>query len=169
VAFKLPAGAQIQLRMYYKKHYLDEQNAKSDQSTIGFYFTDPPLSGRALQSLALSDPGGSAGSSAESDAPRIVNGTLASGGRIVAIRPTFDAAYTAVAADAIVPGGRRMPLLRLRSPQPQWHRRYWLADPIEVPKGTRLEVIAAPAPPDDFAIGVQRRYPFQVGVEFVAP
>src|SRR5216683_7543095 len=64
-AFRLPAGSTIHLQIHYKKHYLDEQTAVSDRSVIGLYFTDPPPSGREIQSLAIDSPkaGASSGSS----------------------------------------------------------------------------------------------------------
>ena len=55
-AFKVPAGAKLHLKIHYKKSWLDEQNAKSDQSTIGLYFTDAPLSGRSIESLEVKGP-----------------------------------------------------------------------------------------------------------------
>src|SRR5262245_25340241 len=52
-AFKLPAGAKLQLQVRYKKHYLDEQNAVKDRSTVGLYFTDEPPSGKEIQTMAI--------------------------------------------------------------------------------------------------------------------
>ena len=40
---------------------------------------------------------------------------------------------------------------------------------IELPKGSKIEVVATPLPPDDFGIAAPKRYPFQVAVEHVAP
>ena len=63
-AFRLAPGSKIHLEIHYKKHFDQEQNAVSDQSTIGLYFTDAPPSGGELQSFAIeppkaSDPSGS--------------------------------------------------------------------------------------------------------------
>ena len=65
----------------------------------------------------------------------------------------------------MLPTGRRVGLLRLRAPQPQWYRRYWLAEPIELPKGTKVEVTAALAPSDS-ALATAKRYPLQVAVDY---
>ena len=65
-------------------------------------------------------------------------------------------------------GGRKVPLLQLRSAQPQWYRRYWLAEPIELPAGAKIEIVATPAPPDEFAIPIPQRYPLQVNLDYVA-
>jgi len=96
-----------------------------------------------------------------------ISTTLKSGARIVALRPSFDQAYASASVDAVAPSGRRVPLLRLRAPQPQWYRRYWLQEPIEIPAGSKLEVTAVPAPPDEFGIPAPKRYPLAVDIDFV--
>ena len=50
-AFRVAPGAMLHLQIHYKKPYSQEQNALSDKSRIGLYFTDPPASGRELQSV----------------------------------------------------------------------------------------------------------------------
>jgi hypothetical protein len=53
VAFRLAPGSKAHLQIHYKKHFDQEQLAVSDKSTIGLYFTDPPLFGRELQSCVF--------------------------------------------------------------------------------------------------------------------
>jgi len=161
-AFKLPAGAKLKLKMHYKKSWMDEQNAKSDQSTVGLYFTDAPLSGRSIEVLDLKAGAASEGSQ------RLVTGTLKNGARLVAVRPSFDEAATSAAIDALLPSGRRVTLLKLRSAQPQWYRRYWLAEPVELPAGTKIEMKMTAAPVDEFAVPTAKRYPLQLGLDFVS-
>jgi hypothetical protein len=163
-AFLVPAGAQLNLRIHYKKNWQDEQNAKSDRSTIGLYFTDAPLSGKSIEALAVESTNGEG----DSHEPRKFGGAFKTAARVVALRPSFDQAYESVAIDAVAPTGRKVALLRLRAPQPQWYRRYWLQEPIELPAGTKIEVTATPAPPDEFAVPVPKRYPLQVGIDYVA-
>ncbi len=139
VAFKIPAGAAIKLRIDYKKSWLDEQVARSDKSTVGLYFTDEPLSGKALQSFAIEGVSGEA---------HVFGGAMSSAGRIVAIRPLVDQAYTTMDIDAVTASGRRVALLKLRGPRPEWPRRYWLADPVELPAGTKIEIKTTPGDPD---------------------
>ena len=55
-AFRIPAGANLHLQIAYKKNYLDEQQSKSDTSTIGLYLTDEPLSGKSIQGFAVDAP-----------------------------------------------------------------------------------------------------------------
>ena len=60
-AFKIPAGANLHLQVAYKKNYLDEQQTKTDTSTIGLYFTDEPLSGKSIQSFTVDAPSSQGG------------------------------------------------------------------------------------------------------------
>jgi len=163
-AFRVPAGTKLRLQIHYKKHWRDEQSAKSDRSTIGLYFADPPLSGQELQALSVDGPE----APPESIEPRKFSGSFKTAARAVAIRPSFDQPYARVDVEAVLPAGRRIPLLRLRAPQPQWYRRYWLAQPIELPKGSTVEVAAIPVPPDEFDVPAPKRYRLQVAVDFVA-
>ncbi len=163
-AFKVPAGAQLKLQIHYKKHWQDEQESRADKSTVGLYLTDAPVSGRELQALSINGP-----TSGESGAEKhTFSGTFKTASRIVALRPSFDQAYKTVDVHAIVAGGRKVPVLQLRSAQPQWYRRYWLAEPIELPAGAKIEIVATPAPPDEFAIPVPQRYPLQINLDYVA-
>ena len=162
-AFRLPAGALLHLQIRYRKHWRDETEAKSDRSTVGLYFTDPPLSGRVLEALSLTPPE----DASDSTSRRTFGGIFKTAGRVVAIRPSFDRAYASVTIDAVLPTGRRVRLLRLGAPQPRWYRRYWLAKPIELPKGTRVEVAAAPAMPDAAARAPVKWYPLRVDVDYV--
>ena len=159
-AFRLQAGAKLRLKIHYKKSWLDEQNAKSDQSTVGLYFTDAPLSGRSIDAFDVKATGGEG-------AARVVSGTLKGGARIVGLRPSFDEAATSATIEAVLPTGRRVPLLKLRAPQPQWYRRYWLAEPVELPAGTKIEMTSTPAPADEFSGPVSKRHPLQVAVDLV--
>ena len=161
-AFKLPAGARLSLKVHYKKNWNDEQNVKTDRSTVGLYVTEAPLSGRSIEGMSLAYGEGNG------NGERKFAGTLKSSARIVALRPSFDQPYATVNIDAVAPSGRRVNLMRLRAAQPQWYRRYWLQEPIEVPAGSKLEVTAVPAPPDEFGIPVPKRYPLAVDVDYVA-
>jgi hypothetical protein len=161
-AFKLPAGAKIRLEMFYKKSYLDEQNAVADRSSVGLYFTDAPVSGREIQSVTFPGPAGSEGQN-----ERTTSATFAAAGRIVAVRPALDQPYVSVKIDAVIPNGRRIPLLWLRSARPEWRRRYWLVEPIELPSGSKIEVRATPFPSDAELPRPVKVYPFQIALEFV--
>jgi hypothetical protein len=162
-AFKLPAGAKLHLQIHYKKHFDVEQEAVSDKSTIGLYFTDPPAGGRELQSFAVDGPkDGSA-----SAAPATFTNAAPSSARILAIRPLLDRPYASVVVDAVSPNGSRVTLLKLRGARPQWFRRYWLQAPVDIPAGAKIEVAVAPLPPNDDEPKVAQRFALQVAVDYV--
>src|SRR5213593_3078567 len=126
--FRLAPGSKIHLRIHYKKHFDQEQNAVADKSTIGLYFSDPPPSGRELQSFVIERSGSS------------FSGTLAESARIVALRPMLDRAYESLNVDAITPSGTRVPLVRLHGPRPHWVQRYWLQEPVELARGSEIKI-----------------------------
>lgn len=162
-AFKLPAGAKLRLQMHYRKHYLDEQNVVKDRSSIGLYFTDEPNSGREVQSF---DVAGTV--SGESIDPQTFSKTLTTAARVVAFRPQLDQAYSSVDVHAILPNARQVSLLRLHAARPEWPRRYWLSDPIELPQGTKIEVKTTPMPSNADDIPSQKRDKLQIALEYIA-
>jgi hypothetical protein len=162
-AFRIPAGANLKVRIYYKKPWQDEQQAKSDRSTIGLYFTDEPLSGKDIQAVTVDGPKGE-GDPLE---PRTFTGTFPGGGRVLAIRPSLDQPYASVEVTAVAASGRRVPLLKLRAARPEWPRRYWLADAVELPAGTKIEVKATPGDPDTGPLLKPMNFPLQIALDVV--
>lgn len=136
--FLIPAGARLRLRIHYKKNWQDDQLEKSDRSRLGVYFAAASAP-KALQELAA-DVSLAAGG----EGLRGAGTTMARGGRIVALRPVIEQPYRSLSVDALLPSGQRTPLLRLHAAQPRWYRRYWLANPIDLPQGAKLEVSATP-------------------------
>jgi len=171
VAFRLAPGERIHLQIHYKKHFDQEQNAVSDRSTIGLYFTDPPPSGRELQSFAIDPPkevGDSSGSSRFAGAlGGNFEGTLPKAARVVALRPMLDRAYESVNIDAITPSGTHLPLLRLHGPRPQWFERYWLQEPVELASGSKITVSVTPLADYSDEPKATREFPLQVILDYV--
>lgn len=164
-AFRLAAGSKLHLRIHYKKHFDQEQKAASDKSTIGLYFTDPPPSGRELQSITIGAPGDAAAQAGSAT----FSGTLRESAQIVALRPVLDRAYKGLIVDAIMPSGARVPLLRLRGPRPRWLRRYWLQKPVEVASGGKIEVQVTPLLDYSDEPKPVRQTPLQVALDYVRP
>jgi len=150
-AFRLPAGASLRVEIHYKKQWQNEGKTIKDRSTVGLYFTTPPASGREIQSFS----GGSA---------------LSVKGRVVAVRPSLDRVYRAFVVQAITPAGAKIPLLKLRMPRPEWRRRYWLADAVELPAGSRIEVTATPPSSyvDLSGAKFMQAYPLDAAIDFVS-
>jgi len=161
-AFKIPAGAKLHLKVDYKKSWQDEQKALDDKSVIGLYFTEEPLSGKSIESVTIDGPKG------EGDQPaKAFTGTLTTGGRIVGLRPMLDAPYAAVEVNAVAASGRKVTLLKLRNARPEWPRRYWLVDPVELPANTKIEVNLEPGDPDIGPLGKAEAFALQIGLDVV--
>ena len=79
----------------------------------------------------------------------------------------LDRAYESLNVDAITPSGADVPLLRLRGPQPQWFRRYWLQKPVEIPAGSKITVHVTPLPDYSDEPKVTRQFPLQVVLDYV--
>ena len=159
-AFRLPAGAKLRLQIHYKKQWQNEGKAFKDRSTIGLYFTTPPASGREIQSFAVDGPKGGAAT---------FSGILSSKGRVLAVRPSLDRVYGTFDVQAVKPGGARVSLLKLRIPRPEWRRRYWLANPVDLPAGSRIEVITTSPSSYVELAGAQfmKTYPLQAALDIV--
>jgi hypothetical protein len=161
-AFRLAPSAKLHLQIHYKKHYDQERDALSDKSSIGLYLTDPPASGRELQSVSTREKAASAGG------VQILEATLPSAGRVYALRPMLDKAYGSVEIVAITPSGKQISLLKLRGPRPQWFRRYWLQEATELAGGSAIEARFTPLADDsDEMKAPVGRFPLQVAIDYV--
>lgn len=164
-AFRLPEGAKLRVQIQYKKSWQDEQQEKSDRSTVGLYFTDAPLSGKEIQAFAVNGPKGEG----QSTEPVTFSGTLTTGGRVLALRPSLNQPFASLEVQAVAASGRRVPLLKLRAARPEWPRRYWLADAVELPAGTKIEVTATPADRESGPLTAPTASPLQIALDIVAP
>jgi hypothetical protein len=161
-AFRLAAGAKIHLHIHYMKHYDQGQNVIADKSTVGLYFADMPAP-QAIESIAVHPAG-----AGDPSATQTFSATLATGGRIVALSPMLDKAYGSIDVTAVPPGGKRMSLLKLDGARPRWFYRYWLQDPIEVAKGTTIEVTAVPLADYSDELKSGPSFPLHVNVDYVS-
>jgi hypothetical protein len=162
-AFKIPAGANLRVQLHYKKPWQEEQQSKSDQSTIGLYLTDAPLSGKEITAVAIKGPS----EESATTGPRTFGGTMTTGGRVLAIRPSLDQPYASMEIAAVAASGKKVPLLKLRQARPEWPRRYWLADPVELPAGTKIEVTGVPGDPDSGPLLKAVHTPLQIALDIV--
>jgi hypothetical protein len=162
-AFRVTPGSKLHLQIHYKKHFDQEQSAVSDRSTIGLYFTDPPPSGRELQSFGIDPPK----SAPDGTGAGSFGGTLPKAARIVALRPMLDRAYESLSIDVITPSGKRVPLLRLHGPRPQWFQRYWLQEPVELASGSTITVKVTPLADYSDEPKATRQFPLQVFLDYI--
>ncbi len=129
VGFPWRAGEQLGVRIHYKKTWKFENKAAADRSTVGLYLTNAPA--REMRRLDLS----ASGSVVEEDAQALA---------IVALRNAAAPGDVDVRIEAVRPDGSRVPVAGFGA-RPGWDQRYWLARPLTLPKGTRLDVKTAGA------------------------
>jgi hypothetical protein len=137
-AFRLPAGAELVVRMRYKKTWQYERVAMTDRSTVGVYFASPPAS--EVRALTLVPVGGSGKGKDSGSNPSVTFGyDTGDDLRAVALYTDVALANATVQVTAVRPNGTREEIIRFRA-QPEWARRYWFEQPIALPRGTRVEV-----------------------------
>lgn len=119
--FPWRAGEQLLVRLHYKKNWKLENKPASDRSTVGVYFAK---AARVIKGVALQ-----AGQTTPID----------DAVQALAVRVADAPSDVRVRVDAIRPDGSRAPVAAFVT-RAGWDQRYWLARPLELPKGSRLEV-----------------------------
>ena len=132
-AFEVPAGADLLVRVRYKKTWQYERKELKDRSTLGLYFArDAP---RPIRAVTLTDDGPAlpvAGSR------RQLSEAIPDSVRALAIYASDHPANAGIVVSAVRPDGSRRELIAFH-PQRDWARRYWFKEPISLERGTRLE------------------------------
>ncbi len=125
---KLPAGGSLHVRIHYKKTWLDEGKEIRDRSSVGLYFAKGKA--KEIESLVVEARGG--------ESVRLSRDL-----EVLSLLPKAEVPLDSLLAEAVLPGGARRPLIRLRGTDPGWPRTYRLEEPIRLPKGTRVQVTAS--------------------------
>ena len=141
-AFKLPAGAELGVRVHYKKTWQFERKEMADRSTIGVYFA-PEKSAQELLTLPLDSPVADAAKGGTVTFSRTIDQDV----QALALAPDRVPPNITVQVQAILPDGSRAPMIRLNT-RADWSRRYWFERLITLPRGSRIEVMANLADPD---------------------
>jgi hypothetical protein len=146
VAFRLPAGAQIGVRIHYKKTWQFEGKAVTDRSTVGVYFAKNGAAGgeQELLSFPIDSPAAGAGGA---DQTIRFSRTLGDDVQALALSPDNVPGNISLQVEAVKPDGSRVPMIRLNT-RADWDRRYWFEKPMALPRGTRVEVTANLQDPD---------------------
>jgi hypothetical protein len=153
IGFRLPARAELGVRIHYKKTWLYEGQALSDRSTIGLYFA-PEKAAQELLAIPVTSPAPTSSAGDGGRAPGVNDNRTLTFSRAVdedmqalAIRPDDLPPKITVEVHAALPDGSRAPMIRLNT-RADWSRRYWFAQPIALPRGSRIEVRATLENPD---------------------
>jgi hypothetical protein len=132
----LPAGSRIAVRI----HYRGSGDAGRDASTVGLYFAKI-LPRRPLQEIAVTNADSIIPVAAE-PYPLKASFTMQSDGEAIAIRPRVHPLVVSLQATAYRPDGSEEVLIWTRRYQFDWEPTYYFRQPVALPKGTRVEVIA---------------------------
>ena len=117
-AFDLPAGAEIVLRVHYRKTWEYERKEMTDRSTVGLYFAKEPAT--VVRKITAGE---------------VVSEDV----RALAIYPRAGLVNAGVSVVAERPDGSRVDLIAFH-PRPDWARRYWFTEPIRLPRNTKISV-----------------------------
>ena len=133
-AFRLPAGAELVVRVHYKKTYGYGGRVMTDCSAVGLYFgQDPSVEIRRFS--VTSAPVKAAGVPVSFSRPVIEDL------QALALRPDPSLTNASLRVDAVSAAGARTTVIRLAA-RPDWTRRYWFEQPLTWARGTRIEVVA---------------------------
>jgi hypothetical protein len=141
VAFRLPAGAELGVRVHYKKTWQFEGQPVADRSTVGVYFA-PEREAQELLTVPVVSP-----APAASDRTLTFTRAIDEDVQALAVRPDEVPPNITVQVAAVLPDGSRAPMIKLNT-RADWSRRYWFEKPIVLPRGSRIEVVANLENPD---------------------
>ena len=143
LALRMPAGAQLGLRIHYKKTWQFEGKPLTDKSTVGVYFA-PATPAQELLTLPVTSPPLSASNGSE----RVTfTQTVDQDVQVLALSPDQVPPNITLQVEAVRPDGSRAPMIRLNT-RADWNRRYWFERPLALPRGSRIEVVATLRDPD---------------------
>ena len=134
-AFWLPAGADLLVRIHYKKSYKYDGQAVTDRSTVGLYFAPGPAT--EIRSWIVASPPVTGASGDRVSFNRPIDEDL----QALAVYADPALANVDVQIDAVAPDGVRTPVIRF-AVRPDWSRRYWFERPLLLHRGSRIEIVA---------------------------
>jgi hypothetical protein len=147
--FRLPAGADLVVRIRYRKTWKYEGKAIEDRSRVGIYFQDRPGAREVRELLVTSDP-----IAPEADGRTFTfTRTLDEPVEAFALRSEIDRPNVELSVDVVGSDGTRTPMIRLTT-QPDWQRRCWFDRPLALPRGSRIEVKATLRRPEEGSLGM---------------
>ncbi len=126
---RLPAGASLLVRIHYKKTWLDEGKEIRDRSGVALYFSKGKA--KPIESLVVEARDGEAAYPLTRDV------------EVLSFLPMVEGPFESLLAEALLPGGATVALIRLRGSNPAWPRTYRLEEPMVLRKGTRLRLAVA--------------------------
>jgi hypothetical protein len=141
VGYALPAGADIVARVVYKKTWITEGQAFSDQTRLGLHLAENGVG--TIEHTVMISPD-------EADGRRLAfSHTLDQDVSLLGLLPEIEIEALELQIEGVLPDGSREPLLLIREPDPGWPTRYWFDGPRLLPGGSQIEVTATLRPGAD--------------------
>lgn len=136
LAKRLPAGASL----VFQLHYTPNGKATTDQTRLAIKFADEQpkhmIRNIGVANHRISIPPGA------DNHPEQASLRVPSDVKLLAFMPHMHLRGKAVRYDLVLPNGERQSLLDIPRYDFNWQLEYRLADPLEVPQGSNLEVYA---------------------------
>ncbi len=130
--YSLPSGADIVARVHYKKTWITEGQAFTDQTRLGLHLRQNGVG--TIEYTVVRSP----------DEPNgrelVFSHTLDQDVTLLGLLPELEIEATELQIEGVLPGGSRQPLLLIREPDPGWPTRYWFDSAHALPSGSRIEV-----------------------------
>ena len=136
VAQLLPAGSRISVTI----HYRGAGESTKDLSEVGLYFAKA-APGKQIKQIAITDQNAIIQAGTELQRVKITV-TIQDDAEAIAIRPHVHPLVASMQATAFRPDGTQEILIWTRGYQFDWQQTYYFKQPVALPKGTRVEVIA---------------------------
>jgi hypothetical protein len=139
MAMDVPAGADLIMQLHI--HPTGKQ--ETDQSTVGFYFSDKPPTRRVarmpliLGSLIVDIPAGKASHELVSSV------TLPTDVTLVSVLPHLHLLGKEMRVTATLPDGKQKELVWIKDWNFYWQDNYLYKKPLRLPEGTKLDVYAS--------------------------
>ena len=132
VGYALPDGADIVARVLYKKTWITEGQAFTDQTRLGLHVTEGGVG--TIEHTVVSSQG-------EPDGRELAfTYTFDQDVNLLGMLPEIEVDAAELQVEGVLPDGSRLPLLLIRDPDPGWPTRYWFDGPRSLPSGSRIDV-----------------------------
>lgn len=132
--YALPAGADLVARVVYKKTWITEGQAFTDQTRIGVHLADEAVD--TITHAVVNSP--DQVTTRELRFSYTINDSVT----LLGLLPEVAVAASELQVEGVLPDGSREPLLLIREPDPDWPTRYWFDSPHALPSGSAIEVTA---------------------------
>jgi hypothetical protein len=131
----LPKGCELVLQIHYHPNGKEE----TDRSELGIYFSKKPatrfLTGISARTADIAIPAG-----ARHHRVACASSPLPADVAVLTVTPHMHFLGREIAATAVLPGDKRVPLVAVKDWDFHWHERYQFRSPLRLPKGTVIEV-----------------------------